>query len=134
MLNATVDKLNPNEKKVILANGAEIKYDKVLIAVGGEPKSLPVFDQADEAIKSKVTQFRSVKDFWKLENLSRSEPGDIVVIGSGFLGTELAYALGERSKSMSGLSVTQVCRESGVLGAVLPLHLSSEFFNCISIF
>ena len=111
-----------------MANGSEIKYDKILIAVGGQPKSLPVFDQADEAIKSKVTQFRSVSDFWKLENLSRSEPGDIVVIGSGFLGTELAYALGERSKSMSGLTVTQVCRESGVLGAVLPLHLSSEFF------
>ena len=134
-MNATVDKLEPNEKKVILANGSEIKYDKVLIAVGGQPKSLPVFDQADEAIKSKVTQFRSVSDFWKLENLSRSEPGDIVVIGSGFLGTELAYALGERSKSMSGLTVTQVCRESGVLGAVLPLHLSSEFFvPLVSIF
>ena len=42
MLNATVDKLNPNEKKVILANGAEIKYDKVLIAVGGEYDNPPL--------------------------------------------------------------------------------------------
>ena len=68
MLNATVDKLEPNEKKVVLKNGAEIKYDKVLIAVGGQPKSLPVFDQAEEAVQSKVTKFRSVDDFcclWK---------------------------------------------------------------------
>ena len=110
----------------MLKNGAEIKYDKVLIAVGGQPKSLPVFDEAGEAVQSKVTKFRSVDDFWKLEKLSRQEPGEIVIVGSGFLGTELAFALGERSKDIEGLSVTQVCRESGVLGAVLPLHLSSK--------
>jgi len=125
LLNATVEKLDANEKKVILTNGAEIKFDKALIAVGGQPRSLPVFEQAGDAVNSKVTQFRSIADFWKLEKLSREKPGDIVVVGSGFLGTELAYALGERAKDMEGLKVTQVCRESGVLGAVLPLHLSN---------
>jgi len=125
LLNATVEKLDANEKKVILTNGAEIKFDKALIAVGGQPKSLPVFEEAGEAVNAKVTQFRSIADFWKLEKLSREKPGEIVVIGSGFLGTELAYALGERAKDMEGLKVTQVCRESGVLGAVLPLHLSN---------
>jgi len=125
LLNATVEKLDANEKKVILTNGAEIKFDKALIAVGGQPKSLPVFEQAGDAVNAKATQFRSIADFWKLEKLSREKPGDIVVVGSGFLGTELAYALGERAKDMQGLKVTQVCRESGVLGAVLPLHLSN---------
>ena len=126
MLNATVERLNPEEKKVVLSNGAEIAYEKCLIAVGGQPRSLPVFDNAPESVQSKITKFRSVEDFWKLEQMSRDKPGEVVVIGSGFLGTELAYALGERSKSIDGLQVTQVCRESGVLGAVLPLHLSSE--------
>ena len=67
--------------------------------------------------------FRDVNDFWKLESLSR-RPGDLVIIGSGFLGAELAYALGERSKENPELKVSQICRESGVLGAVLPRHLS----------
>ena len=75
------------------------------------------------SIKENVTMFRDVNDFWKLENLSR-RPGDLVIIGSGFLGAELAYALGERSKENPELKVSQICRESGVLGAVLPRHLS----------
>ena len=70
-----------------------------------------------------VTLYRNLNDFWKLDSLSK-EGGDIVVVGSGFLGTELAYALGDRSKENEKLKVTQICRETGVLGAVLPQYLS----------
>merc|ERR1711990_214162 len=123
LLGATLDKLDPNDKVAILTNGSEIKYDKCLLAIGGKPKSLDVIAKSESSIKENVTMFRDVNDFWKLESLSR-RPGDLVIIGSGFLGAELAYALGERSKENSELKVSQICRESGVLGAVLPRHLS----------
>ena len=45
-MGATVDKLNPTEKIAHLANGSEIKYEKCLLAIGGQPKSLPVIEQA----------------------------------------------------------------------------------------
>jgi len=123
LLGATLDKLDPNDKVAILTNGSEIKYDKCLLAIGGKPKSLDVIEKSESSIKENVTMFRDVNDFWKLESLSR-RPGDLVIIGSGFLGAELAYALGERSKENPELKVSQICRESGVLGAVLPRHLS----------
>lgn len=64
-----------------------------------------------------------MNDFWKLDEVSR-KGGNVVVVGSGFLGTELAYALGDRGKTVENLNVTQICRETGVLGAVLPQYLS----------
>ena len=66
-----------------------------------------------------------MNDFWKLDEVSRNG-GNVVVVGSGFLGTELAYALGDRGKTVENLNVTQICRETGVLGAVLPQYLSGK--------
>ena len=77
-------------------------------------------------MKENVTLFRNLGDFWKLDELAK-KGGDIVVVGSGFLGTELAYALGDRSKHVENLKVTQICRETGVLGAVLPQYLSGKY-------
>ena len=76
-----------------------------------------------EEVKEHVTLCRGLTDFWKLDQLSK-KAGDIAIVGSGFLGAELAYALGERSKENKEMKVTQICRETGILGAVLPRHLS----------
>ena len=76
-----------------------------------------------DEVKEEVTLFRGLTDFWKLDQISK-KPGDIAIVGSGFLGAELAYALGERAKENKELKVTQICRETGILGAVLPRHLS----------
>ena len=76
-------------------------------------------------MKDRVTLYRNLNDFWKLDGVSK-KGGNLVVVGSGFLGTELAYALGDRAKSVENLKVTQICRETGVLGAVLPQYLSGD--------
>ena len=78
------------------------------------------------SIKERVTLYRNLNDFWKLDEVSK-KGGNLVVVGSGFLGTELAYALGDRAKSVENLKVTQICRETGVLGAVLPQYLSGDY-------
>jgi len=83
------------------------------------------------SLKENVTLFRNLNDFWKLEELTKTG-GDVVVVGSGFLGTELAYALGDRTKETKNLNVTQICRETGVLGAVLPQYLSGLILKSLS--
>ena len=45
LLGAKVDKVDPDAKTATLANGTEIKYEKCLLAIGGKPKNLPVFEQ-----------------------------------------------------------------------------------------
>jgi programmed cell death 8 (apoptosis-inducing factor) len=124
LLGAKVDRLDADRKKAVLYNGTEIGYGKVLLSIGGKPKNLPEFKNVSE----KVTLFRDLKDFRQLSEISH-KGGDVVVVGSGFLGTELSYALAERAKKVENLNVSQICREQGVLGAVLPEHLSSKSTN-----
>lgn len=47
----------------------------------------------------------------------------IAIVGGGFLGSELACALGHVSKKFGG-KVIQVFPESGILGRILPEYLS----------
>lgn len=56
-----VTKLDVRNKYLELDDGRVVSYDKVLIATGGRPKSLPVFDTADAAVKSRVALYRTVR-------------------------------------------------------------------------
>ncbi|XP_042893646.1 apoptosis-inducing factor 1, mitochondrial-like isoform X2 [Penaeus japonicus] len=115
-------KLDVHKKRVYLDDGTEISYDKCLIATGGRPKSLPILDRAEEDVKKKVTLFRGIQDFQTLHSVA-SEGKHITIIGGGFLGSELACALGHKAKTSNG-KVTQVYPESGNMGKVLPEYLS----------
>ena len=54
-----VTKVDAQKKTVLLDNSWEISFDKCLIATGGRPRNLPVFEKADD-LKNKVTLFRNV--------------------------------------------------------------------------
>ena len=43
-----------------LDNGWEISFEKCLIATGGQPKNLKVFQSSSNRLKSKVTLYRGV--------------------------------------------------------------------------
>jgi len=43
-----------------LDNGWEISFEKCLIATGGQPKSLKIFQTASARLKSKITLYRGV--------------------------------------------------------------------------
>ena len=55
-----VTEIDIEGKKVKLDNNWEIAYDKCLLATGGKPKNLPVFEKSWEKYSSKVTLFRNV--------------------------------------------------------------------------
>ncbi|XP_078601453.1 apoptosis-inducing factor 1, mitochondrial-like isoform X10 [Branchiostoma floridae x Branchiostoma japonicum] len=117
-----VMKLDPQKQVAVLDNGWEIFYDKVLIATGGRPRNIPVFERASQEVKDRVTLFRGIKDFKRLDEVSKNA-SSIVVVGGGFLGSELTCALGKRSRD-SSLKVIQMFPEAGNMGKVLPEYLS----------
>ncbi|XP_035683029.1 apoptosis-inducing factor 1, mitochondrial-like isoform X5 [Branchiostoma floridae] len=117
-----VMKLDPQKQVAVLDNGWEIFYDKVLIATGGRPRNIPVFERASQEVRDRVTLFRGIKDFKRLDEVSKNA-SSIVVVGGGFLGSELTCALGKRSRD-SSLKVIQMFPEAGNMGKVLPEYLS----------
>ncbi|XP_036381515.1 apoptosis-inducing factor 1, mitochondrial isoform X8 [Megalops cyprinoides] len=109
--------------KVRLDDDSEISYDKCLIATGGVPRNMQVIERAGDEVMKRTTLFRKIEDFKSLENISR-DVKSITIIGGGFLGSELACALGRRSTE-SGLEVMQMFPEKGNMGKVLPEYLSN---------
>ncbi|KAM3836085.1 apoptosis-inducing factor 1, mitochondrial-like, partial [Diretmus argenteus] len=109
--------------KVQLDDDTEISYDKCLIATGGVPRNLQVIERAGEEVMKRTTLFRKIEDFKALDKVSRNITS-VTIIGGGFLGSELACALGRRSAE-SGLEVIQMYPERGNMGKVLPEYLSN---------
>nr|AMY56536.1 AIF1 [Botryllus schlosseri] len=110
--------ISVKDNSVTLDDGSIVKFEKCLIATGGKPKSLPVFENHS----NKTTLFRTAADFETLDSLTDGIES-VTVIGGGFLGSELACALGHKG-SKSGLKVTQIFPEAGNMGRVLPEYLT----------
>lgn len=122
LLGKKVVDLNIRLKRLRMADGRVVVYDKCLLATGGSPKNLEVFEDAPESIKKHVNLFRTAADFRRLESVVK-DAKRVAVIGGGFLGSELAVALAHRGK-LSGLDVTQIYPEHGNMAKVVPEYLS----------
>ncbi|XP_014204818.1 apoptosis-inducing factor 1, mitochondrial [Copidosoma floridanum] len=119
-----IKKIDAFSKTAYLQNNRPIKYEKCLIATGSSPNNLPIFEKADQRIKEKVIVFRTKQDFEELlYNVHSSAVKDIVIVGGGFLGSELSTSLA-RNMTPEGKRVYQVYKENSVLAQVLPEYLS----------
>ncbi len=87
-------------------------YEKLLLATGGRPRRLP-FDDDD------VIYLRTLDDYHRLRRLADAA-ARVVVIGGGFIGSEIAAAL-----AINGTPVTMVFPEPGIGARVLPATLST---------
>ncbi|XP_053976835.1 apoptosis-inducing factor 1, mitochondrial isoform X1 [Hylaeus volcanicus] len=118
-----VTKIDVLNKTVILDDGYEIKYDKCLVATGASPKNLPIFESIEDNLKDKIITFRTKEDFLDLED-SVHDPKhkNIVVIGGGFLGSELACSLARNVSEDK--KVYQIYKEKFIMDQVLPQYLS----------
>jgi len=117
-----VTQVDAQKKTVKLDNSWEISFDKCLIATGGRPRNLTIFEKSEQ-FKDKVTLFRNIDDFKNLHHIAK-QGKTIAVVGGGFLGSELACALASVSKRYGG-KVVQVYPESGNLRKILPEYLSN---------
>ncbi|KNC82426.1 hypothetical protein SARC_05296 [Sphaeroforma arctica JP610] len=115
--------LDAKEKRLTLSNGDTVVYEKLLLATGGSPRTVSELENAEEEVKSHVTLFRKIEDFRKLKEISDGAES-LVVLGGGFLGSELAIALAHKGAT-SNMKVTQVFPEHGNMGFLLPQYLST---------
>ena len=91
--------------------GETHEWDKLLLATGGRPRTLPGADG--------VVYYRTLDDYRGIR-AATDEDSRVVVIGGGFIGSELAASL-----TANGRKVTMVFPEPGVAWRVLPAPLSA---------
>eukprot|EP00761_Pharyngomonas_kirbyi_P006479 gb/GECH01006486.1/.p1 GENE.gb/GECH01006486.1/~~gb/GECH01006486.1/.p1 ORF type:complete len:662 (+),score=132.90 gb/GECH01006486.1/:1-1986(+) len=114
-----VTDLNVPRKEVILRDGRSFAYSKCLIATGGTPIQIP---GVTPDIADRISTFRTVADFRRLDSVTRQPGGKIAVVGGSFLGTELTAAIAERAHRAA--EVVQIFPEPGVMARNLPRYLS----------
>jgi NADPH-dependent 2,4-dienoyl-CoA reductase/sulfur reductase-like enzyme len=85
-----VTQVNTGEKYVVTESGEKVSYDKLVLATGGTPKMLP------------LPGFRELKGLYVLRTVPEAKAivdaasggrKNIVIIGTGFIGMEIAIAL-----------------------------------------
>jgi 3-phenylpropionate/trans-cinnamate dioxygenase ferredoxin reductase component len=107
----SVASIDRTARTVETTSGGKHNYERLLLATGGKPKRLP-FGGDD------VIYFRTVGDYRKLKSYS-DEGKDFIVIGGGFIGSEVAAAL-----AMNDRRVTMVFPEDGIGARIFPKGLS----------
>jgi NADPH-dependent 2,4-dienoyl-CoA reductase/sulfur reductase-like enzyme len=91
--------------------GEEYQWEKLLLATGGRPRTIPGAEG--------VVYFRTLDDYRRLRDVA-GEGTEVVVIGGGFIGSEIAAAL-----AGVGCRVTMAFPEPGITSRLLPPSLSS---------
>ena len=102
--------LDLRERVATDAEGQRYGYDRLLLATGGRPRRLPFGDD--------VIYFRTLDDYRHLRTLA-DHGSRFVVIGGGFIGSEIAAAL-----ARTGCSVTMVFPEPGIGWRIFTAELS----------
>ena len=95
----TVTSLDTAHSRLTLENGEVLDYDQLLLATGAEPRRIPVPGTELEG----VHYLRTVEDSEVLRTRLAKGSGRVVVVGGGWIGSELAA-----SARQSGLDVALV--------------------------
>jgi NADPH-dependent 2,4-dienoyl-CoA reductase/sulfur reductase-like enzyme len=112
-LGRTIVSLDLEARQATDNRGETYAYERLLLATGGRPRRLP-FGGDD------VIYFRTLDDYRRLRVLA-DEDARFLVIGGGFIGSEIAAAL-----AMNGRSVTMVFPDPGIGARIFPTELSAS--------
>ncbi len=115
-LGTRVTAIDRDGKSVTTSDGKTVGYEHLLIATGGHPRDLPGLVPSD-----RVLAFRSAADYRTLRR--HADAGaSVVVVGGGYIGTELAAGLVQ-----NGARVTLVTPDEVLGGNMFPEGLASAF-------
>jgi len=93
--------------------GDTFRYEKLLLATGGRPRRLA--GGGDE----EIVYYRTLDDYHRVRGLAR-DGARFVVVGGGFIGSEIAAAL-----TSNGCRVTMVFPDPGICARLFPADLSA---------
>lgn len=106
-LGVAATKLDRKTKTVHLANGDKVPYDRLLIATG--VRSRPWFNKEEAKLDGLFT-IRTSDDAGRLQAALAAKPGRVLIVGAGFIGSEMASVCRELD-----LNVTVAERGAGPL-------------------
>ena len=104
--------LDPAARAVTLDDGAAHTYGRLLLATGGDPRRLPFGGEH-------VNYYRTLADYRALR-ADADRGATFIVIGGGFIGSEVAAALRKR-----GNAVILVFPEAAISGHIFPARLAA---------
>ena len=111
-LSRTVVSLDLSKREATDSEGETYGYEKLLLATGGTPRRLPSGDDD-------VISYRTLDDYRELRTFADAH-ARAVVIGGGFIGSEVAAAL-----AMNECPVTIVFPDPGICSRIFPADLSA---------
>jgi len=111
-LGRKITHFDPKKKSARDDQGEEYSFEKLLMATGGSPIHLP-FGGSD------IIYFRDLQDYHRLRALADKKES-FLVIGGGFIGSEIAAAL-----TMVGKKVTMVFLEDAIGANIYPKDLAN---------
>lgn len=90
--------LDTDRRAVRLADGDEVRYDGLVIATGAAPRRLPGQPRLDG-----VVEIRTLADSIDLRDRIADGAADVVIIGAGFIGLEVAATAKQRGCTVTVL-------------------------------
>ncbi|HEX9006956.1 MAG TPA: FAD/NAD(P)-binding oxidoreductase, partial [Bacteroidota bacterium] len=106
----TVERLDPAGKRVVDAGGTSYGFEKLLLATGGRVRRLPFRAEG-------IIYYRTYDDYKALQRV-KGDGREVVVIGGGFIGSEIAAAL-----AMHKTRVAMIFPDAGVGSRIFPPSL-----------
>ncbi|KVX01278.1 NAD(P)/FAD-dependent oxidoreductase [Shewanella frigidimarina] len=130
-LGVTVESINSQSKLVLLANGSQITYDKLVIATGGSAFIPPIdglADTVDEEGNPQYFAMRTHADAVAIKAaLNKSKDKQVVIIGGGYIGLESASSF-----IALGANVTVIEMQPKILSRVTS-PVMSDFLTALHI-
>ncbi|CAH2264642.1 jg6250 [Pararge aegeria aegeria] len=111
--------------------GSLVKLCMLTNTDGAKPKNLNIFKSAPKFVRERVQTLRTVRDL-ELAYRKVKAAKHVVILGGGFLGSELSWYLGRMKKEVDhhgeqkeeSIEFVQMLKDKGILAGILPEYLS----------
>ncbi|MGW4234856.1 NAD(P)/FAD-dependent oxidoreductase [Streptomyces sp. NPDC004980] len=111
--------LDPVNRVLRLSTGGELPYDRLVLACGATPRTLPGMPRRGAYQLRTLADSLALKD--RLDGMAARGAGHLVVVGGGFVGAEVASTARSR-----GIDVTMVEAQPAPLSGLLGEEVAAE--------
>jgi NADPH-dependent 2,4-dienoyl-CoA reductase/sulfur reductase-like enzyme len=105
--------------RVVLADGSEVGYGRLLLATGAEPITL------DVEAGPRVIYYRTAADYRALSEVATKD-AHVLVIGGGYIGSEIASALSQKDVRVTMILVDDLVQQH-MFPKGLAQHVTDAF-------